>query len=107
MPDRERCRKRGRGRRAVHGTSGGRGDVRADAAEVVAGFGVLGLIGREQPGQAADAVHGDDVQRVVEPEAVLEPDGQRGHDAGGEADRGAAERLDEAARGRDAERDSY
>jgi hypothetical protein len=40
MPDRERCRNARPQQRPVHGTSGGRGDVPADAAEVVAGFGV-------------------------------------------------------------------
>lgn len=49
--------------------------------------------------QAADAVRCHDVQRVVEAEPVLQPDRQRGHDAGDQPDRGRAERLGEGERG--------
>jgi hypothetical protein len=49
--------------------------------------------GGEQAGQAADAVHRDDVQGVVEAEAVLEPDGERGADSREDANRGTADGL--------------
>ena len=72
------------------------------AAAVEQAAGRLGGRKREEsegqgPPQAADEVHGHDVQGVVEPDLELQPDGERADGPGDHTDQDGADGVDESA----------